>query len=83
MACRGICERYRATTGTSRYANGQRRCQVCDIFMAVKGTACPCCGYRLRTRPRDGRYKAKLRKAQGALAAEAKLLALSRAIGGG
>jgi hypothetical protein len=47
--------------GLGRYANGQKRCQICDIFMEWDGLWCPCCGYRLRTRPRSLKYKAKLR----------------------
>jgi hypothetical protein len=48
--------RYRAQkpAGAGRYVNGQKRCQVikCD------GLWCPCCHYKLRTRPRNTKYKA-------------------------
>lgn len=55
MACRGICERYKAKRillpggqGTySPYKNG-RRCTVCSMFIKWEGLHCPCCGYRLR-----------------------------------
>jgi hypothetical protein len=47
--------------GTGRYASGQRRCQICEIFIKWEGLWCPCCGYRLRTKPRNLKYKAKLR----------------------
>jgi hypothetical protein len=30
--------------------------------MKWEGLWCPCCGYRLRTRPRNLKYKAKLRE---------------------
>ena len=58
-----------------RYEAGQVRCQICDIWMDFKGchlkdgsqaTAdssgwfCNCCGYRVRTKPRNKMYKAKL-----------------------
>jgi len=33
---------------------------------------CPCCGYRLRTKPRNLKYKAKLRARVEADAVEAK-----------
>ena len=46
--------------GTGRYSTGQKRCQVCEIFVKWDGLFCPCCGYRLRTRPRNLKYKAKL-----------------------
>jgi hypothetical protein len=47
--------------GSGRYSTGQKRCQVCEIFLKWDGLWCPCCGYRLRTRPRNLKYKAKLR----------------------
>lgn len=63
MTCKGICVRYRAQkpVGTGRYVSGQKRCQICEIFMKWDGLWCPCCGYRLRTRPRNLKYKTKLR----------------------
>jgi len=63
MTCKGICPRYKAQkpVGTGRYASGQRRCQICEIFINWEGLWCPCCGYRLRTKPRNLKYKAKLR----------------------
>jgi len=63
MTCKGICGRYKAQkpVGTGRYASGQRRCQICEIFIKWEGLWCPCCGYRLRTKPRNLNYKANLR----------------------
>lgn len=73
MACKGICIRYKATkpsgggkTQKGRYASGQRRCQMCEIYMKWEGLWCPCCGYRLRTKPRNLKYKAKFRALQKA-----------------
>ena len=62
MTCRGICIRHRALKpqGTGRYADGQKRCQVCQVFLKWENFWCPCCGYRLRTRPRNVKYKSKL-----------------------
>jgi hypothetical protein len=59
----GICIRHKAhkPLGSSRYATGQKRCQICEIFIKWDGLWCPCCGYRLRTKPRNLKYKAKLR----------------------
>ena len=59
MSCKGICIRHRATKllNKMRYANGQKRCQMCDIFIKWDGIWCPCCGYRLRTKSRSGRLK--------------------------
>ncbi|MCZ6582346.1 MAG: hypothetical protein O6761_04150 [Thaumarchaeota archaeon] len=64
MACRGICTRYKANgiPSRGRYKNGHKRCQPCDIFIVYEGRFCPCCDVRLRTKPRNKKYKAKLRK---------------------
>ena len=63
MTCKGICSSYKEQkpVGTGRYASGQRRCQICEIFIKWEGLWCPCGGYRLRTKPRNLKYKAKLR----------------------
>ena len=63
MTCKGICIRHKAQkpVGSGRYASGQRRCQICEIFIKWDGLWCPCCGYRLRTKPRNLKYKAKMR----------------------
>ncbi|WP_420544465.1 hypothetical protein [Nitrosopumilus sp.] len=59
--CKGVCDRYKATKtqGGSRYANGQKRCQSCELFINWEGLWCPCCGHRLRTMPRNRIYKEK------------------------
>jgi len=67
MTCNEICQRYKAigkVTG-GRYKNGQKRCHVCDIFIKFDGIRCPCCGYQLRSNPRNKKYKAKLRNSPG------------------
>ncbi|HEY5630853.1 MAG TPA: hypothetical protein VI278_07575 [Nitrososphaeraceae archaeon] len=63
MTCKGICIRHRAQkpSGSGRYTSGQKRCQICEIFIKWDGLWCPCCGYRLRTKPRNKKYKARLR----------------------
>jgi Zn ribbon nucleic-acid-binding protein len=58
MPCKGICIHLKAS---SRYATGQKRCQVCELFIKWDGSCCPCCGYKLRTRPRNF-SKTKLRE---------------------
>ena len=62
MGCKGVCNRYKAKWGTHqyRYASGQKRCNVCEIFVSWDGRHCPCCGMRLRTRPKISRYRRKL-----------------------
>ena len=61
MTCKGICLRHRAPKPrlSGRYVSGQKRCQVCEIFIKWDGLFCPCCGYRLRTKPRNSTYKEK------------------------
>lgn len=63
MSCKGVCGRYKAKkpTNMGRYASGQKRCQVCEIFINFAGNYCPCCNYRLRCKPRNLKYKNKLR----------------------
>ena len=80
MTCKGICVRYKAQkpVGTGRYASGQRRCQICEIFIKWEGLWCPCCGYRLRTKPRNLKYKAKLRARVEADSLEAQAREVSR-----
>lgn len=48
--------------GVGRYASGQKRCQICEIFIKHDGLWCPCCGYRLRTKPRNLKYKSKMKE---------------------
>jgi hypothetical protein len=63
MTCKGICIRHKAprpTIGT-RYSTGQKRCQICEIFIKWDGLWCPCCSYRLRMRPRNLKSESKLR----------------------
>jgi hypothetical protein len=63
MTCKGICIRHKAQKPVSsgRYATGQKRCQVCEIFIRWDEMWCPCCGYRVRTRPRSSKFKQRLR----------------------
>ena len=79
MTCKGIWVRYKAQkpVGTGRYASGQRRCQICEIFIKWEGLWCPCCGYRLRTKPRNLKYKAKLRARVEADSIEAEAKSIS------
>ena len=66
MVCKGICLRHKAIrpkTG-QRYLIGKKLCQVCQLFINWQGIFCPCCGYRLRSRPRNRKFKLTLRKAK-------------------
>jgi predicted amidophosphoribosyltransferase len=59
MSCKGVCIRHKAVS--NHYATGQKRCQVCEIFIKWDGLFCPCCGSKLRTRPRNIKFKRRLR----------------------
>jgi DNA-directed RNA polymerase subunit RPC12/RpoP len=63
MTCKGICIRHKVhkPIHSGRYAMGQKRCQICELFIRWDGLSCPCCGYKLRTKPRNLKYKAKLK----------------------
>jgi hypothetical protein len=63
MACRGFCIIHRAQRPAGpfgRYATGQKRCQICSVFMKLDGLWYPCCGCRVRTRPGNSKLKQKL-----------------------
>ncbi len=65
MTCKGICIRHKAIrpieSNGNRYSTGQKRCQVCEIFIKWDDLWCPWCGYRLRRKPSNLKYEAKLR----------------------
>ncbi|MDQ6666697.1 MAG: hypothetical protein M3Y53_00550 [Thermoproteota archaeon] len=65
MTCKGICIRHKAPrphdSNGNRYSTGQKRCQICEIFLKWDALWCPCCGYRLRTKPRNMGYRDNLR----------------------
>jgi hypothetical protein len=65
MVCKGICIRHRAQKPVGsfgRYATGQKRCQVCAVYMRWEGLWCPCCGRKVRTRPRNSKFKQKFKQ---------------------
>jgi len=66
LSCKGTCEQYKANKpiGIGRYASGQKRCQICELYISWDGLWCPCCGYRLRCKPRNITYKDKLRQTE-------------------
>ena len=62
MVCKGICSRHKAMRLSSgrRYLIVQKHCNVCQIFIKWQSFWCPCCGYRLRTKPRNKKYRYNL-----------------------
>ena len=60
MSCKGICIRHKAAS--NNYANGQKRCHICEMFIKWDDLSCPCCRHKIRTRPRNHKLYEKLRK---------------------
>ena len=60
MTCKGICVQYKANTRPhtgSRYNDGQKYCRQCQEFVIWDGIRCPCCCYKLRSRPNNTHNK--------------------------
>ncbi len=72
--CKGKCVNYKAKRPKegSRYAVGQVRCQICEIYLIPQGVkdnrVCKCCNFKVRTKPRNSlikeRYKEKISEQQ-------------------
>ena len=66
MACKGTCKKYKkfkpSNYSTGRYAVGQKRCSICEIFIEWDGNNCPCCNCNLRTKPRNSPNRHNLQK---------------------
>ena len=66
MACKNLCVNYKAKKpkNAQRYLSGQKRCFVCDLFIKWEGLRCPCCGFKLRVKPRTTKYREQYRIAR-------------------
>jgi len=57
MTCKGICKRHKALRPADgprrRYSAGHKRCAMCEVFIKWEGVWCPCCGSKLRTKPKN------------------------------
>jgi hypothetical protein len=64
MACKDICHKYPGNKriGSDYYEQGGKRCHTCDTYVNMPGPFCLCCGWRLRTRPRNKSYLQKMRE---------------------
>ena len=79
--CIGLCKEYLAKKprGVGRYASGQFRCQICEVYISIEGTKknegvyCKCCNYRVRGKPRNKIYKDKLRNSVNSQSLEIKI----------
>jgi hypothetical protein len=80
MYCKGICVRHkagRAKFKLGRYESGQKRCQVCQIFIKWdEGIWCPCCSHKLRSNPRNIKFRHKQLLAKRKLMANSEQKAL-------
>ena len=52
MSCRDICKhvKVKRTKHVSMYAQGFKRCTLCEVYVDWQGKFCPCCGLQLRTK---------------------------------
>ncbi len=59
MTCNNQCHHFKAkkSKGGSRYANGQKYCSHCGVFMDVRDRNCPCCHYQLKMGPSKKKNK--------------------------
>ncbi len=59
--CIGTCIQSKAKKPLEigRYAAGQKRCNICEIFINSDGAFCPCCKGKLRSLPRSRKGKEK------------------------
>ena len=59
LACRGFCVKYKVDRPTDglRYVAGQKRCNPCSVFIEWDGLFCPCCGSKLRIKPKTSLQK--------------------------
>ena len=64
MGCQNQCKKYKAPKprGGSRYANGQKYCTHCGVFMETKNRNCPCCNYQLKVSPSSGKHKLQVKR---------------------
>ena len=59
LICKGYCEELKGPSMRNglRYASGQKRCTLCNVFLITPSLRCPCCSSRLRTKSRSSRSK--------------------------
>ena len=52
--CKNICLKYKVNRKQKgcRYNHNHKYCVECQIFMLWGGVFCPCCGTKLRAKPR-------------------------------
>ena len=58
MSCKDKCRNY-DPQALGKYADGFKRCSVCEVFLKFEGRYCPCCGVMLRVSPKGVRPSTK------------------------
>jgi len=68
-ACKGFCIEYKnkvqPTNGNYYKKWNDCRCSICMIYLKWDGIYCPCCGYRVRRRPRGSEAVMKVQNQRG------------------
>ena len=58
MNCRSVCiTKYGGRRTAKGYASGYKWCSDCAASVKWYGIHCPCCGQRLRSSPKNSRYR--------------------------
>lgn len=58
--CHSFCDRIAQQPGPSKYKYGMQWCKICCVWLRredCNGVNCPCCGMKMRAKPRVRRYK--------------------------
>ena len=63
MGCSDVCKQYKTTRlfSGSRYANGQKYCKTCELFMKVNSVRCPYYGLQMKNNNRHLQYKIEIK----------------------
>ena len=62
QTCTGLCSRFKPNKlpGNTRYKIGQKWCSLCGLFFFSEEFTCPCCKTKLRSKPKNRKYRNKL-----------------------
>lgn len=60
--CKDKCPAHKANSSSryGMYKQGFKHCNTCQLFIEWAGLYCPCCGTRLRSKPRSSKVKKTL-----------------------
>ena len=67
-SCKGYCKDYENSYSRKKnfyHDSANCRCSICDIYLKWEGNYCPCCGYRVRRRPRGSHAAIKCQIQRG------------------